>query len=354
MTTLNALKSVLGRALNDGMTNNTTSGLSGDTSNYSNTYGVGIFWFVNVFLLVVLLLVCCCCWRFHGGILFSSGAGGESDIAYQRSVLERRQISEEKRKETPEKRQENLLDSFLRNKVTQVSAFLLGRDCRDRILLPFLKQTRLSLQELLYLAKVVLERDLCDEVSERPLEGEENPVEISFPADDNPGGVPSTITAVNKTNSVEISSADTAVNDAEVVDDLGCCMPTETGPPDVELGMPTNPVTMLEAYPVEECETGYLMIRSLSSGSRQVPNCCAICLCPYEAGETVVWSSNPLCKHAFHEECMLDWLTKMRDGTPCPCCRRDFTDLETHRTPKLRSTLWGPSNVFNRNTIALR
>jgi Ring finger domain len=61
--------------------------------------------------------------------------------------------------------------------------------------------------------------------------------------------------------------------------------------------------------------------------SRTVPNCCAICLCSYEVGETVVWSSRGLCNHAFHLSCIVDWLTKMRDGTPCPCCRQEFTDL---------------------------
>jgi Ring finger domain len=61
--------------------------------------------------------------------------------------------------------------------------------------------------------------------------------------------------------------------------------------------------------------------------SRTVPNCCAICLCSYEAGETVVWSSRGLCNHAFHLNCMIDWLTKVRDGTPCPCCRQEFTDV---------------------------
>ena len=69
---------------------------------------------------------------------------------------------------------------------------------------------------------------------------------------------------------------------------------------------------------------GYLILREPSClVRRRVPNCCAICLMCYEVGEAVVWSSNPKCPHAFHKDCLVDWLTKMRDGTPCPCCRAE-------------------------------
>lgn len=36
---------------------------------------------------------------------------------------------------------------------------------------------------------------------------------------------------------------------------------------------------------------------------------------------------------------MMDWLIKVRDGTPCPCCRQEFTDLPIiPRLPKLNIT----------------
>lgn len=79
-----------------------------------------------------------------------------------------------------------------------------------------------------------------------------------------------------------------------------------------------------------------------------VPNCCAICLGDYEAGDEVVWSSNQECPHAFHKECILDWLIKMQPETPCPCCRQEFTDLETIR--KEAKIVWA-GNAFNLNAI---
>lgn len=62
---------------------------------------------------------------------------------------------------------------------------------------------------------------------------------------------------------------------------------------------------------------------------RAIPNQCAICLCDYTKGDNVVLSSNTSCLHAFHQECIIEWLVKMQEGTPCPCCRRPFVELES-------------------------
>ncbi|KAG7369095.1 ring finger domain containing protein [Nitzschia inconspicua] len=67
-------------------------------------------------------------------------------------------------------------------------------------------------------------------------------------------------------------------------------------------------------------QDGMVTTRSL----RQVPNECSICLCEYTVGSDIVWSSNPQCDHAFHEQCIEQWLMKQREGPLCPCCRRDF------------------------------
>ncbi len=60
---------------------------------------------------------------------------------------------------------------------------------------------------------------------------------------------------------------------------------------------------------------------------KSVPNNCAICLSEYVSGDTIVTSCDPMCTHAFHQECIIEWLVKMQVGAPCPCCRRTFVEL---------------------------
>lgn len=72
---------------------------------------------------------------------------------------------------------------------------------------------------------------------------------------------------------------------------------------------------------------------------RKVPNECSICLCEYNVGSDIVWSSNPKCEHVFHTSCIEQWLMKQREGPLCPCCRRDFVidpfDLSAGETDDL-------------------
>ena len=100
-----------------------------------------------------------------------------------------------------------------------------------------------------------------------------------------------------------------------------------------------------------EAPTGSLRLRLEDGKTTTVPNCCAICLGDYQVGETVVWSSNE-CPHAFHRECIIDWLTKMQEGTPCPCCRQDFTDLDEYR--RQRRITWRAGATFHPGSIVLR
>jgi Ring finger domain len=104
--------------------------------------------------------------------------------------------------------------------------------------------------------------------------------------------------------------------------------------------------------------TGYLVLRPGNArrppknNPRMVHNCCAVCLGEYEIDDIVVWSCNQECKHAFHQECILEWLNKVQDGgTPCPCCRQEFTDWETQR--QLRKIKWAADKAFDVNALRL-
>lgn len=50
-------------------------------------------------------------------------------------------------------------------------------------------------------------------------------------------------------------------------------------------------------------------------------NCCSICLSEYEEGDDICLSPNPQCKHAFHKDCMVEWLMK---HNRCPICRNNY------------------------------
>lgn len=81
--------------------------------------------------------------------------------------------------------------------------------------------------------------------------------------------------------------------------------------------------------PAESLES--LWAASSASSSQEfvkITNECSICLCEYERGDTVVTSCNPECSHAFHQECIVEWLVKMQEGAPCPCCRCTFVELD--------------------------
>eukprot|EP00542_Grammatophora_oceanica_P020121 CAMPEP_0194030434 /NCGR_PEP_ID=MMETSP0009_2-20130614/3922_1 /TAXON_ID=210454 /ORGANISM="Grammatophora oceanica, Strain CCMP 410" /LENGTH=359 /DNA_ID=CAMNT_0038670381 /DNA_START=245 /DNA_END=1324 /DNA_ORIENTATION=- len=54
------------------------------------------------------------------------------------------------------------------------------------------------------------------------------------------------------------------------------------------------------------------------------PTTCDICLMDYEVGEQVAWSPNDACPHAFHTECITDWL--LRNPT-CPLCRNEYCHI---------------------------
>lgn len=86
---------------------------------------------------------------------------------------------------------------------------------------------------------------------------------------------------------------------------------------------------------------------------RTVPNCCAVCLESYDVGDHVVWSTNKSCHHAFHEECVTDWLVKMQGDHPCPCCRQVFIDTVGEKKTKKKTVNWAPGPSMDLSAISL-
>jgi hypothetical protein len=58
---------------------------------------------------------------------------------------------------------------------------------------------------------------------------------------------------------------------------------------------------------------------------------CSICLEDFAEGDRVAQSSNSLCRHSFHQDCIVSWLV-LRQHSFCPCCRRPFLCLSTPQT----------------------
>ncbi|KAL7565154.1 hypothetical protein ACA910_021532 [Epithemia clementina (nom. ined.)] len=57
------------------------------------------------------------------------------------------------------------------------------------------------------------------------------------------------------------------------------------------------------------------------SSVRQRGTGCDICLLEFESGDVIAWSTNPNCDHAYHSDCISDWL--LRQPT-CPSCRQEY------------------------------
>ena len=61
---------------------------------------------------------------------------------------------------------------------------------------------------------------------------------------------------------------------------------------------------------------------------RTVSGVCTICLCPYEDGDQISWSTEESCQHAFHTDCIIQWLAK-KEEPQCPVCRQEFCATPT-------------------------
>lgn len=48
---------------------------------------------------------------------------------------------------------------------------------------------------------------------------------------------------------------------------------------------------------------------------------CDICMLEFRVGDEIAWSPNVNCDHAFHKDCILEWLVRK---PTCPICRQDY------------------------------
>ena len=99
--------------------------------------------------------------------------------------------------------------------------------------------------------------------------------------------------------------------------------------------------------------TDYDVTRSrmikLSGWQTAAPNGCAICLCEYQPGDVLVWSSNrSSCRHVYHQDCLLEYFLTKGGGDdghsslltipPCPMCRQAFIVLQTKNKQEENAT----------------
>jgi len=64
---------------------------------------------------------------------------------------------------------------------------------------------------------------------------------------------------------------------------------------------------------------------TVDEDSLYTPRCCPICCEDYRKGDDIAWSRNEECHHAYHVDCILQWLM---DNHDCPMCRAQYIDLD--------------------------
>lgn len=62
----------------------------------------------------------------------------------------------------------------------------------------------------------------------------------------------------------------------------------------------------------------------IEDDARDPGTACDICILEFEVGDEVAWSPNLNCSHAFHKDCILDWLVRK---PTCPNCRQDYVNV---------------------------
>ena len=92
--------------------------------------------------------------------------------------------------------------------------------------------------------------------------------------------------------------------------------PDHTGDVEINAGLPTPPTATASESMQEKTEKQQVVMQDDSES-----HSCDICLLPFEQGQIVAWSHNSQCEHAYHLDCITDWLIKQKS---CPNCRADY------------------------------
>lgn len=166
--------------------------------------------------------------------------------------------------------------------------------------------------------------------------------------------------STDKVASMKESSDDGDDNDESRQEGKDCCVSDENVEGDIELGT---------THDIEQTDTELRLPTGWNNAkekdttehdacrtrNRTVPGVCAICLCAYEVGDRVTYSQgvptslseqedvengspSPQCPHAFHTDCILQWLAKKNDARPeCPMCRQGFCSVAPLTNADLRA-----------------
>jgi hypothetical protein len=247
------------------------------------------------FALVLLFIVfCCCCSAKFAEYIDSainSNTAGDSDNEYGRRALRRMEEEKEKAKEDPAVLRQRLLKSFDDNKVSMV------------------------ITQESFVPDKLPSKKRSDSVHTDPTASS-----VSSDEDMEEGrGVGGKKTGFELGGS-EHSSSD---EEEDKRSDNGHC--NDDGSQKKSDCTDTEKSTQIVTFDIEE-GSKEIYLPTPDGGQRKITNGCAICLCEYDIDDTVVWSCNKECPHAFHDECILEWLVKNQNGD-CPCCRGQFTNV---------------------------
>jgi hypothetical protein len=124
----------------------------------------------------------------------------------------------------------------------------------------------------------------------------------------------------------KVKSKSENIEDADIVEDNSCTSIRE---------IPSGDSDCMMEKDSERMEKSDLLIETLRSirdglhlniNSTDVDyssKTCTICCEDYKSGDDIVWSRNRKCKHAFHTECIIQWLM---DHDDCPMCRNKYLE----------------------------